>query len=811
MWPTKTPNLEGTTQWTEFDKLDHQCLFLLDASSPFEAHLLRLWIKNTTHKSQRSSGLVETVSIPSSRRVSKKAFISTRFQACLDKDEDPWVAPLRVAWLAKKRDGIRSARLIDLFMYMGDPRDPGRFQQRWTYYLHPDRCRILVGEPAPLSSLHKRWQDTCASVTHDDQDFSEFVARQAALTLEREERELRGARYKVPRFVAESISSTASFQERLTGFAQELELSEPAVQHTAKRYLREIAATHSTFVIDLVAQFIRLLYSRGYGKRLHYDQGKLLEIARLSESHPLVFLPSHKSNLDHLVLQYALYENGLPPTHTAGGININFFPAGPLLRRAGTFFIRRSFKDNELYKYVLKRYIDYLIEKRFSLEWYIEGSRSRSGKLLPPRFGLLSYVVDAFQRGKSSDVILVPVSIAYDQILEVGDYISEEVDGIKEKENLGWMVRKIKKLKEPRGNIHICFGEPLSLKNELASLDDLMEAPSTDHEHALQERTEEVAFQIGLGINRVTPITPTSLLSLAILCSGDRSLSVEEVQETLRDLLSYIQRRQLPSTGAIRLDSDAGVKLALDTLVRSNVLTCYSEGPLPVYAVGPDQELAAAYYRNTIIHFFVNTAIIELALLATAEEHSNKSTETFYQQAMQLRDLLKFDFYFEPKEKFLTQIKVELDLHAPEWREHFQDIPGKLVHRHPLRQLIRQISPLVSPYVLRSIFESYRVVGDVLEQLDPSKTVDSQELLSDCMALSKQLLLQRRIVNKESRSKTVFKTGIRLAKKRGLLDGDSDAEKLLEQRRAFAQEIRTIQQRINAISALTASRQAGFN
>ncbi len=101
----------------------------------------------------------------------------------------------------------------------------------------------------------------------------------------------------------------------------------------------------------------------------------------------MVFLPSHKSNLDHLVLQYALHENGHPPNHTAGGINMNFFPVGPLVRRSGVFFIRRSFKDNPVYKFVLRQYIDYLIEKRFSLEWYIEGGRSRSGKLLPPSSG----------------------------------------------------------------------------------------------------------------------------------------------------------------------------------------------------------------------------------------------------------------------------------------------------------------------------------------------------------------------------------------------------------------------------------------
>jgi hypothetical protein len=203
------------------------------------------------------------------------------------------------------------------------------------------------------------------------------------------------------------------------------------VTREASQDLREIAATHSPLVIDLVAWLIRLLYTQGYGRQLYYDRDQLAEVKALAQQNPVVFLPSHKSNLDHLVLQYALHENGHAPNHTAGGINMNFFPVGPLVRRSGTFFIRRSFRDDEIYKFVLHHYIDYLIEKRFSLEWYIEGGRSRSGKLLPPKFGMLAYVVDAYRRGKSEDVFLIPVSIAYDQIQDVGGYAAEQRGGAK--------------------------------------------------------------------------------------------------------------------------------------------------------------------------------------------------------------------------------------------------------------------------------------------------------------------------------------------------------------------------------------------
>ena len=165
----------------------------------------------------------------------------------------------------------------------------------------------------------------------------------------------------------------------------------------------------------MFARLCRSSSTRGY-EHMRVEPSEIEAVRELSLHHPVVFLPTHKSNLDHPVVFRALHDVGLPPSHTAGGNNMNFFPQGPIARRAGIFFIRRSFKNDEIYKFVLRSYIDFLIEKRFPLQWFIEGGRSRSGKLLPPRYGLLSYVVDSYLRGKSEDVILIPVSVAYDQI-----------------------------------------------------------------------------------------------------------------------------------------------------------------------------------------------------------------------------------------------------------------------------------------------------------------------------------------------------------------------------------------------------------
>ncbi len=258
---------------------------------------------------------------------------------------------------------------------------------------------------------------------------------------------------------------------------------------------------------------------------------------------------------------------------------MNFFPVGPLVRRSGVFFIRRTFKDNPIYKFVLRSYIDYLIEKRFSLEWYIEGGRSRSGKLLPPRFGLLANVVDAYRRGKSEDVILIPVAIAYDQIQDVGSYTAEQHGGKKERESFGWFVGVVRGLQNRFGDIYIRFGRPISLAQTLGPPDPLaaehLSGDDTEEQHLT---VQKLAFEVAVRINRVTPITPTSLVALALLGRGDRALSVPEILVALQNLVQYIRRRALPTTVDLGLDSPESVQRTLDALVENGVVTCVRRG-----------------------------------------------------------------------------------------------------------------------------------------------------------------------------------------------------------------------------------------
>ncbi|MEN8240043.1 MAG: 1-acyl-sn-glycerol-3-phosphate acyltransferase, partial [Actinomycetota bacterium] len=313
----------------------------------------------------------------------------------LAREDDPLCVPIRVAWLAPERDGVRKVRLIDV-LKPGDPRDPNPVQQNYILKRQPDRCRIVVGAAARRSNLEKRWSEPTGRGPADGTSLGEFVAIQAWLALERAERAIRGQRYKVPAFLREDLFWSRPFQSGVGRLAKESGRPVGRMEMRTKRYLKEIAAQHSPYVIDVVNGIVAKLITTAH-QSVEYSIEDLLSVYTEAGDHPIVFLPSHKSNFDHLVFEHVLYENMLPLNHTAGGINMNFLLVGPLLRRSGIFFIRRSFKDNEPYKFVLRQYLDYLLEKRFTLEWFIEGGRSRSGKLREPQLGMLAYVTDSYQ------------------------------------------------------------------------------------------------------------------------------------------------------------------------------------------------------------------------------------------------------------------------------------------------------------------------------------------------------------------------------------------------------------------------------
>jgi glycerol-3-phosphate O-acyltransferase len=584
--------------------------------------------------------------------------------------------------------------------------------------------------------------------------------------------------------VVEDILASAPVRAGIERLAVQLDRPEPDVASEVRSCLAEMVAAQSPRAVKTFDQLGRWA-SRAY--TVESDAASLDELKRLGERHTLVFLPSHKSYLDPLVLRSVLREAGLPPNHVLGGINVNFWPLGPLARRSGVVFIRRATHDDPVYKFALREYLGYLVSQGLNLEWYIEGGRSRTGKLRPPRLGALAYIVDAFRQGRTDDVYLVPTSIVYDQLHEVAAMAAEATGGAKQPEGLAWALRYVRAQGQRLGTARIRFGEPLSLRRAF-------EDPDSTFSSAGNLTVEKLAFEVCHRINQATPITPTALVTLALLGVGDRALTLPEIRGILDPLLEYVERRKLPLAGGrMELSTSEGVRGTLQALVRHRVVTCFDKGAEPVYAIGPDQHLVAAFYRNSIIHFFVNRAITELIAVSAASSRLENPVEEAWQEALRLRDLLKFEFFFAGKSDFADELREELNILEPAWEE-------RVGHPDAIWAALRSARLHLAHRVLRSFLEAYLVVADQLAALPPGTPLMEKTFFDDCIGRGRQYRLQQRIHSPESVSKELFATGLQLAASRRLIEpGD---EHLAERRATFAAEIGEVVRRIGQIEHL---------
>jgi glycerol-3-phosphate O-acyltransferase len=760
---------------------------LTQASTPTEARLIRERIAAAGGSS------VPPVSLgPAGEGLSR---------SLLDGDEEARLVPVRVAWLPEEHGGRRVARLADL-RPGHDPYHPSERQQQRILARQPGRAVVLAGEPATLGSLRQRW----AEITDDD-DFAAFVARRATLTLDQAEYRLRGPRYKTPSLVKDEILSSRRFRNGLRAVRRGPDGS-PVSLEEAGEILDELAAGWSRRLIDVMPTVGRLIFQRGFDPQIDYDESQVERVRAAMERHPGIFLWSHRSNLDTLVLSAAMQELGLPPAHLFAGINMAFGPMGALMRRAGVIFIRRSTSDDPLYKYVLREYVGYVLEKRFNLSWSIEGTRSRTGKALPPRLGLLSYAADVYLSGRVDDIVLLPVSITFDQLHEISEYADYAKGGTKKPEGFGWLYGFIKAQGARHyGKIYVRFDEPLLLSSGLGPVGGVVARDPAGADPAGRRLAlQKTAFEVAWRINQGMPVTATALVTTVLLAMQGAGLTFGQIRLGLADGMDYLESRSVPRTASARaltgVSGSTAVRATLDALVAGGVVSFVGEGRDPVWLIGPEHQLAATFYRNSLIHFLLDTALCELAVLRAGESafdpgegSASDPVEAFWDEIARLRDLLKFEFYFKERDEHRRQVAAEMARHDPSWEARLRSGPAAA------DELLAGMRPLVSHVVVRPFVEAYRLVADVLVH-DSRPVTDDSDVVRGALGLGRQYVAQHRLRSSESVSALLFQTALQLARNRGLLEG----EDLAARRAAFLAELRDLVRRLDRIEELAIRR-----
>lgn len=745
-------------------------LVLAFVTSQVEAKLVQEWLDR--YRGAQPDERIELLQVDPADRTPA---VMARLVGQLERDEQRSILPVRVFWMPRAEASALSR--VGALLPGRNPYRPSERQQRHIVRSEPALARVVAGEPARVAELREQWSQN--TVGENPRDFAHFVTRRAVLALERAEYQILGPQYKSPRLVKPEILASTRFRDGLKAIPG-------ASLDEAGKMLDELSTGWSRVSVDLVGVLTRML-SRGFDPEIDYDEYQVAALRSALENHPAVLLFSHRSYIDGAVMPVAMQENRLPPVHVFAGINLSFGLMGPLLRRSGVIFIRRSIGNNPLYKYVLKEYVGYVMEKRFNLSWSIEGTRSRTGKMLPPKLGLMTYVADAYLDNRTEDVLLQGVSISFDQLHETAEYAAYARGGEKTPEGLGWLYRFIKAQGERNyGKIYVRFPEAVSMRQYLGSPD----GPNATDPDAKRLAMQKMAIEVAWRIQRVTPISATGLVSALLLTTHGLALTLEQIHHSLQAGLDYLERKQTPiSTSALRLRSRDGVRAAVDTLSNGHPVTRVDGGRESVWRIAPEDEHAASFYRNSVIHAFLETSIVELAL-AHAGRGDTDRLDAFWTQAMRLRDLLKFDFYFADSAAFRDNIAEEMSWFA-DWQSRVAagsaEIDGMLSEK----------SPVTSDVMLRVFFESYAIVADVL--CDAPADIGEQELTQMALGVGRQYVAQGRVRSSESVSTLLFATACQVVADQNLLGASPD---LAERRVAFRRELRRILEDSDHIAAV---------
>lgn len=583
----------------------------------------------------------------------------------------------------------------------------------------------------------------------------------------------------------QEILQSQRCREGLETLCAELGESPTRVEKLTARSLQEMTARHDRIATGAYRLIGRLL-SRRF--RIDVDHDALRRLKEIDQEHAIAWLPSHRSYLDMFYLEQVVQQAEMEPSFVLAGDNLDFWPLGPILRRAGILYIRRATRDDPVYRFALRTYLSHLVSQRRNLTWSLEGGRTRTGKLGRPHYGALKYVTDAVRLRDDANVIMVPVSVVYDQLPEVEAMTDEALGAAKRPEGLGWLMRFARGQESRNTVVHIDFGDPIDLR---ARLTELERDPRTEG-----KQVERIALEVCHRINRATPAIPTAIVTLALL-GAERALSLEETRKILEPLLAYLEDHPtVPHALLVRPQDPGWVLAALNKLTASGVLERFDGGHESVWHIAPDQHLVAAFYRNTLIHLVVNRAIAELAMFMAREHDSCALREAVWNHAVSLRQLLKFEFFFSPRRDFEDELEDEIRLIDPDWMK--RKAPEPVVTSERLELWFRRAHPHLAHLVLWPYFDAYRVVADELAGWPSSVPVDRKRLLEQCVGFGQQRVLQGGLHSAESVTLELFGNALRLADHHGLLS--RRGREAVEERAAFARQLREIVEDLEALS-----------
>ncbi len=556
------------------------------------------------------------------RRTDELDLLEEIVGAVWDTDRPVFLVPLAIFW----RKGPRSENRF-LNLSYGSLTRPSDLAKVSSFLATYRSLAVKVGESIDLQAFIADQRNAGPGLV------ARKVRRSILVDLYREEKVVVGptlrALHRVQREVLDDVRVRAVIRER----AEAKKWSEERAHRQAERFFYEIAANmNSTFLAALNA-IVNWIFRRVFTS---VEVEGMEKVANALKLHPVVLIPSHRSYFDFMILSSYLYSNYMMPPHIAARENMAFGPFGYIFRRAGAFFLRNSF-DDALYKEVFRSYVAYLVREGFVQEFFIEGGRSRTGKMLAPRLGMLSWDIEAFLESSQSDLVLIPVAITYERLVEETAMLDELQGGRKTEESVLGLVRARKYLQRRFGSVHVRFGEPISVAEALGGRrSDFARPESSVVEDEKRRFIEDLGWRIVEGINWTAVANATSLAASVMMGSSHRGLRREELVERMQQFMELLRLQGTRLTQA--LEADAGTfEESIAFLLRADLVRSVRDARGEVLYFDESRRQALDLYRNAIVHFLAVPSFLARSLLAGARPeqiHGDLALwqEIFYQE-----------------------------------------------------------------------------------------------------------------------------------------------------------------------------------
>lgn len=581
----------------------------------------------------------------------------------------------------------RESRFTTLLYSVQDA--PGEAKRLFTYLWAAEDTRLSLGREI---GLH-RFVDEYGREGEDR--FVRRLARTLQIFLYREERVVQGPALLPRRLVRAMVLRDPELTRLTRRMAAERGVPRRAVLKEARRYFDEMAANFSGFYFSILEWLFNWIWPKVFSG---LELNGLERVVECIKQHPVVLVPCHRSHFDYLILTYIFHSRHLSPPHIAAGINLSFFPMGPLFRGAGAFFIRRTFDDNELYKMVFRKYLTFLIREGYTQEFFIEGGRTRTGKILPAKLGMLSALVGAFGQGVRRDLYFVPISIHYGRIPEEEAYRREVTGEEKERESLGALLRARSILSRRFGTVHVGFGAPISLANALGPLRAQLEQAhgSAAAEEERRRFVQRFAFRLLRDINGAAVAGASSVSASALLSAPHAATRLDDFVEYANALVSVLRFAGVKTTESLDRNVETRFRESLAWLESGGLVLRRTDAGGKVLQIPTAKRASLDYYKNNTIHFFLVPALLSRALLAGVPR------EALAEEISWWLNLYRWEFPLPIRET----VGPELDRWLPYYEQVGAVLNGQANPNHPLMR--------VTSEMLENFREAYAVAARVI-------------------------------------------------------------------------------------------------